>query len=260
MSAQTHLGTDPLEGRKFYALISGGKDSLSLAHFLANRNALQGCVFVDTQIAVPGLEDFIRTLPYSIEVYKTSEDYDRLVTEYWHSFPHYGLHQQAFNYLKGRGFEAFKRAHKGEDYLFATGVRKGESPTRKRTAKFHSRLVGVETYAPLLNWTDEDVWSYIRRKDLRISPAYPKIHISGDCLCGAFARRYERVEYEICYPEVNERFNRLEDKIHDRWGNVHAPTKADIEGSPLLCQGCTYRSPTIVCAVKSPPEKPSDGA
>jgi 3'-phosphoadenosine 5'-phosphosulfate sulfotransferase (PAPS reductase)/FAD synthetase len=147
------------------------------------------------------------------------------------------------NYLKGRAIRLFKRTHPGA--ILASGVRLGESRRRMGTAKPESRLEGMRCVAPILGWTTARVWDYIHANGIEISPAWWNLHISGDCLCGAFARPEEIYLIETFYPEVAARLRGLErervGKPRCRWGNGEGFGKQTrIEG--LLCQGCQVRT------------------
>ena len=53
---------------------------------------------------------------------------------------------------------------------------------------------------PIFYKTDSDVINYCVKNDIRISPAYEKIHLSGDCLCGSYNDLLERYEISQHYP------------------------------------------------------------
>jgi 3'-phosphoadenosine 5'-phosphosulfate sulfotransferase (PAPS reductase)/FAD synthetase len=239
MSAQVQLGGEWLpQGKKYYALISGGKDSMSMAHWMGERNLLRGVVFIDTGIRLGSVIDFVETLPHGVEIHRTPVSYDSLVTQYWGAFPGRPLHGQCFNYLKGRAIREFKKAHRGEDYFFASGVRKAESPTRRRNVTGISKLEGITTYAPLVHWGNQDVWSYVRRKEIEISPAYLTLGFSGECLCGSHASKDEFSTIRKVDKEIGERLTRLADITKSQWGNEqNNPDLNDILSAPILCQG-----------------------
>lgn len=197
----------------FWALFSGGKDSMATAYYLAETERLEGLVFLETGIGthdlLPHVKRIAEEFDWSLEVYRTPYSYEDLVLKY--GFPHTKRgHQWFMSYLKGRGVRQFKKAH--PQSILASGVRKLESQTRGFTAKEWGEWEGVTTYAPILDWPTEKVWEYVRANDLPISPAYQALHISGDCLCGAFADKDELRMMEAFYPQECQRIVDLQTK------------------------------------------------
>ena len=204
------------QGRKFSALVSGGKDSLSCAAWLADRGQLERCVSLDTGIAVPGWLEFIQavcaTRGWPLEVYKTPVSYDALVEKY--GFPGPGRHWVMVAALKGRGVRQFKKKHPGA--MLASGARKQESARRLRTVGEWNKMEGVTVWNPLWEWSDEKTWEFFYAKGLSRAPAYSTLAISGDCLCGAYARPDEFALLQVAYPAVYSRLCDLGAKIQER--------------------------------------------
>ena len=62
--------------------------------------------------------------------------------------------------------EPFRRALAGRGG-WVTGIRRGQSPSRALGAPFEwDREYGLHKISPLIDWTEADVWSYIRIKQL----------------------------------------------------------------------------------------------
>ena len=68
---------------------------------------------------------------------------------------------------------------------------------------------------------------YVKKYSIDISPAYKTIHISGDCLCGAYAEYKEQNMISMFYPELAERLEKLELEIKD---NKKIPTNSKCWG------------------------------
>ena len=226
---------------------------MAMAHYLryfplgdgGYMDRLAGVLHIDTGIAAPDLLPFIKLQFFGqkLVIMKTPIEYEWLVRKY--GFPGPAGHRYAVNYLKGRAIRLFKREY--PDVLLASGVRRSESVRRMGTAKEWSKIEGLWCYAPLLNWTTESVWEYIDKHNIQISPAYWNLHISGDCLCGSFARKDEIYAIEAFYPEVAQRLRSLEmerkGKVRCRWGNGEGFGKQSrIE--TWLCQGCEFGEST----------------
>ena len=231
---------------KLYALTSGGKDSLTLAHYLDSKGMLEACVFLDTGIKAPDLLDFMRTLPYPLEVYKTTANFDDIVRRVGFARPY--SHKWYVNYLKGRALNQFSKAHRGEHPVLASGARATESARRATNIGKGglTKWEGLPVEKPLNDWTTEMVWDYVRRHDLKLSPCYRAIHYSGDCFCGAFAEKREIKMIEMMYPEVAERIHRLEAEVGGVWGSRILPAKRNSKQSTLesfACQECSILQP-----------------
>jgi len=102
-----------------------------------------------------------------------------------------------------------------------------------------------------LGWTDERVWEYINKNGLPRSPAYKTLHISGDCLCGSFAKKEEAGMIQMFYPGVAQQIEALEAELdasghkHNRWGRTGlTETRTQKKQTPLsiLCAECDILS------------------
>jgi 3'-phosphoadenosine 5'-phosphosulfate sulfotransferase (PAPS reductase)/FAD synthetase len=226
--------------QKFWSLFSGGKDSIATAYYLAETGRLSGLVFLQTGIGTHDILPHVRRVAeefdWSLEIYQTDYKYEDLVLKY--GFPSAeGSHQWFMSYLKGRGVRQFRKAHPGE--MLASGVRIQESNRRGQNAKESGEWEGVKLYAPLLKWTTEQVWKYVREAELPISPCYQALHFSGDCLCGAYAEPNEMELLRAFYPTEYQRLQTLENRLKGldlrcKWGG------ANVKGTDqtLDCWGC----------------------
>ena len=198
-----------------YALFSGGKDSFATAHVLADVGMLLGCVSLETGISTPDWKTSVQAIcserDWPLHFFKTSDSYDRIVLKY--GFPGPAQHGQTMNYLKGRAVRRFKKAFPGA--ILASGVRHDESARRSLSTKQESYFEGVKVIAPLFDWSTEAVWEYVRSKGYVRPQAYSTLQISGDCLCGAFARSDERAAIRYWYPEIDQRLTRLENQLNN---------------------------------------------
>lgn len=229
---------------KYYSLFSGGKDSITLAHYLASRRELESVVFIDTGIKTPDIlphvEKVAKTYGWNLIVYRTPISYDEQVVKY--GFPTAPAHRYIMSALKGRAIRSFHKEF--PEGVLASGVRRGESKRRFRNTKREGVWEGVKIVAPLYDWTTPQVWEYIRKHNLPVSPAYATLHISGDCLCGAYAMREEMTILKMFYPEEYERLRRLEERC--RVVGKCNPSRCKWEGygtdsvkdSSLLCFEC----------------------
>lgn len=80
-----------------------------------------------------------------------------------------------------RKVEPFKRAVAGYA-AWVTGVRREQSETRRQTVPIeHDAQVGIAKVSPLLDWTDEQIWSYIKAHQLFYSPLHDRGFPSIGC-------------------------------------------------------------------------------
>lgn len=238
---------------KMWCLVSGGKDSMTTAHVLSTLGRLEGVVFLDTGISVGGLVDHVRSAAaefgWAFEVYRTPDDYDAMVRQY--GFPGPAGHSKTMARLKLKSLYQFKKKHPRSP--IASGVRTGESSRRFVNAKAIQTLEGIPTFAPIVHWSTESVLDYVRSNGLPLSPAYRTLHISGDCLCGAFAHPNEITALKLFYPTEAERIHKLEHEIasnptfrdsippRNRWGWKGLRLDSLSIEETFLCGSC-YRS------------------
>ena len=211
---------------KYTALYSGGKDSTALCHHLQKQGKLDKAIFIDTGISAPDLVDFVLKAPWPVEVWKTNIWFDWIVATYGFARPY--SHSWYFNYLKARALRQFRSRNKGEEFILASGVRSLESSRRFRNTQNRGEIDGMKIDAPIIDWSTEQVWKYLQKNDLEISPCYKTMHYSGDCFCGAFAEKNELEMLDIFYPEVAERLKKLEDRYGGTWGNAKVPNRKGI--------------------------------
>ena len=146
---QTLIGNPILdESKKYYAMISGGKDSMTACHYIASKGCLAGCVFFDTGICANETRAFVESIKeYSVEIIPTPERYEWFVWKF--GFPHYKGHEWVKNHIKGRALRQFKAKHEGEELTLASGTRRYESKRRRMLAKPLSEWEGVSVISPL---------------------------------------------------------------------------------------------------------------
>lgn len=239
-----------------YALVSGGKDSLTAASVLEEAGKLSGCVAIKTGISTPDWEEFItRTCAdrgWPLEILETPVSYEEKVEKY--GFPGPARHGWFMNYLKGRGIYKFKKLHKGA--ALASGVRKAESSRRAVNTLPLGVWEGVPILAPIYDWSDAEVWSYFYSKGFERAPAYSTLQISGDCLCGAFAREGELDAIRFHYPDVANRLDAIGERIKDRhptrckWGWGHARSAEKTAKQRLICVECGDTQPDLFEEIK----------
>ena len=82
--------------------------------------------------------------------------------------------------------------------------------------------------AAIHDWTKDNCHQYMAKHDLRRNEVVDLIHKSGECLCGAFAKKGELAELELWFPKEAEMIHELEAKVRANglpWGWEEMPPK-----------------------------------
>lgn len=240
-------------GALAFALFSGGHDSLVSTHYAMSRGLASEVVHVNTGIGVDATRVFVRETcaehGWPLNELHPPVPYDEIVVR--EGFPGPGAHFFMYVRLKERCLAGFARSRKlkrGQSLVYITGVRVDESV--RRTAHVSERQdapkQGWSWYAPIWNYSKADCNRYIAEHRLRRNPVVDALHMSGECLCGAFARPGERDEIRLWAPDAFARIVALEAAVREAghpacvWGqrppNVHRD-QMDL-GSMMLCASC----------------------
>lgn len=189
---------------KCYALVSGGKDSLTVAKLLQKAGKLEACVALRTHLSTPDWEGFVRKVcdehDMPLEIYDTTESYEQLALQY--GFPGPAKHSMFMIYLKGRAVRKFKKFRPGA--ILASGVRRDESVKRAANVKEVGLWEGVSILSPIFDWTTEETWEFFNDHFSERAPGYATLQISGDCLCGAYADEGEFEALQFHYPKIGQ--------------------------------------------------------
>ncbi len=236
-------------------LFSGGKDSLTACHSLWKKGLLKEVLYCRTGVGLN--EEYVvemcKKFNWKLNIVepKEGETYEDFVRKF--SFPHQGAHNAVMGYLKWHPMRKWYMIQKkaGRDITFISGRRKKESARRKRMKSNveYSKTEGMKFWASIYNWETVDVWDYLKKHNLQRSPIYDTMHMSGDCLCGAFSTRGESHWLQVFHPELAERFRLLEEKYRGRkghnmnsskWGNQISLSdmKNQTNLDDLICQEC----------------------
>lgn len=249
---------DQYDPSHVFALFSGGHDSLCASHVASSHPAFDGCVHINTGIGIEETRQFVRNTckqhdwplrEISMKDWREdSQTYEDLVLEY--GFPGPGHHWKMYHRLKERPIRALLRqvGSRKRKVVFVSGRRKQESARRmvnvdeaiKTGEKNPSpRVVWVN---PLINWSGRDKNKYIAKHDLKKNRVVEMLCMSGECLCGAFAKPGELDYIRGFYPEFGERIDSLAEKVKAcgkpcKWGES-PKTKAKDNGQMQLCFSC----------------------
>lgn len=246
-----------------WALISGGDDSLATAIVTAQALGFRGCLHIDTGIGIPETQAFVvetcRQQGWPLKVYRATDygqDYEALAVA--HGFPGPAAHWRMYVRLKERALRAFIRGHKAhrrDRLVLSTGARLTESDRRMGHVQ-QVRREGVKVWAnPIDAWTKADCHDVIAAAGVARNPVVELLHMSGECLCGCFAKPDELKEIALWFPHVAARIRAIEQRVaasHPRacvWGRrplrekKRQPASRNSAGRRVgpMCQQCELR-------------------
>jgi 3'-phosphoadenosine 5'-phosphosulfate sulfotransferase (PAPS reductase)/FAD synthetase len=231
-------------------LFSGGGDSTVLAHLF--RHHATHAIHANTGIGIEQTRQFVRDtcatwgLPLIEE--HAPDDYEDLVVEY--GFPGPAMHWKMYTRLKERALDQARHTlgfanSRTKVALWLTGRRREESERRVHIP-LHEPDGTVIWAAPLANWTSLDLNTYrLMFDDVPVNEVTKLIHMSGECLCGAFAHPGELDEIGYWFPEVRAHIEHIQRKVRDAghpaeictWG--HGKGQRSRVGR--LCSSCDAR-------------------
>jgi 3'-phosphoadenosine 5'-phosphosulfate sulfotransferase (PAPS reductase)/FAD synthetase len=246
-----------------FACFSGGNDSTAMVKLVENH--IDAAVHIKTGISVI---DEGRTAFDHVKAFCEAEGIELIVLETppseYHSiilgelgkspcqgFPSKAMHHVCYNRLKDRRIRDIQRNYskKGETVLLVSGVRAQESARRARTSSksIERPEKGRIAWAnPITTLTSGDLAQIRQHYGLPQCDPSACIHMSGECLCGAFAKPGELEEIEFWFPETGKYIRELEAEVEKagmpncKWGQP--PKKVVVlemfEEVGPLCQGC----------------------
>jgi phosphoadenosine phosphosulfate reductase len=208
-----------------FALVSGGHDSLTAAHYTYMESAvdLNGYLHLDTGIGVPETKDFVKKraddlgIPLYIAGERRHEDeYEQRIEKYGFPGANKTSHKYEWICNKDRPLQNFLQQFDG-DVLLISGATREESDARWESVNANGieRKNGHYYAAPLASWTPSEVRAYRRDNGLPMNPVASILEHSGDCLCGAYADRRELGWLHAEYPHMFAYIQSLEARVID---------------------------------------------
>lgn len=235
-------------------LYSGGNDSTILAHLMRER--ADYAVHCNTTIGIEATRQFVRDtcakwdLPLLERTAPIS--YRDLVIE--RGFPGPGRHFLMYSKLKERVLDQVRTElltdRRKERVLFIAGRRRSESQRRRNIPLYEPDGSAIWA-SPIAMWTKHDMVMYraIAERDgdtVPFNPVTDALGMSGECLCGAFAKEGELDRIRIWYPDVAAEIEQLQDEVRAaghpepfcQWG--HGKGKPT-EKTGKLCESCAFK-------------------
>lgn len=234
-------------------LFSGGNDSTVLAHLF--RNKATHAVHANTGIGIEATRQFVRDvcadwgLPLIEKHPPTS--YRSLVLD--QGFPGPAMHFKMYQRLKERALRQVRADLVGngrtQRVVFIAGRRRAES-ARRSDIPLHEVDGSVIWTSPLAMWTKPDMQTYrLMMGDVPVNRMSELVGMSGECLCGAFAKPGELEMIREHAPETAAEIDALEAEVraagwtepYCKWG--HGKGSADISKVGRMCTSCTMTDP-----------------
>jgi len=218
---------------------SGGHDSLVATHIASQHPGFDGALHINTGIGVAETRQFVRQacdyFGWTLYEYAAKEHeradgtpdpqvYEDFVRE--RGFPGPAKHWKMYNRLKLRPIEQFIREQKEGRYdriMMCSGRRRQESARRMNIEDAVEREGARLWVQPILEWSGTDCRDYIDQYLLPQNRVVDLLCMSGECLCGAFAKDGEMEALEACFPSTAERIRDLEKEIDHPWGWEERP-------------------------------------
>jgi len=235
-----------------FGLFSSGNDSHCSTHIASRHPLFTRAFMVNTTIGVEQSREHARQIAmerqWRLLEYIPPVSYREIVLK--HGSPGPGAHRFMYSMLKERCVDRLVREHKTrhrDRIALITGVRLSES-TRRMGHVEPVKRDGCQLWiSPILHWNDDDKNEYMRREGLRRNPVTERICMSGECLCGAFAKKEELLDLELMYPDTANQIKALQVEaeaagVHAKWG-VRPPgkRKAPTMGG-MMCSDCNIKN------------------
>jgi 3'-phosphoadenosine 5'-phosphosulfate sulfotransferase (PAPS reductase)/FAD synthetase len=239
-----------------YILSSGGNDSMVLLDYMASRIDFDAVLHINTgtgvkengiAITTEFLRDHCEKANYPFIELTPPRSYEEAFIEnpVINGLPGPGMHRISYVILKERPLKAFTKTikkHRLDKVMFLTGIRSAESRNRMG---YKSQVVdrrGSWVWVnPIYFWDNDKMKKYRADHNLPQNPVAEHIHISGECLCGAFAKPGELEELRFFFPETAKRIENWEKRCEEkglkycRWGARRSDSE---EGESYMCTQC----------------------
>lgn len=243
-----------------FLCLSGGNDSLSTTHFAAQNIGLPFKVLhINTGIGIPETREHVYRVcdRYGWELVEIrakedcGQDYEQIVLKY--GFPGPSQHRAMYIRLKERCLDELGRRHPKGRILLVSGVRKQESARRMYLTQPVQRYKRRVWCSPFFYLSNDELTAYRAAQGLPESTVRQKLCMSGECLCGAYARPNELKEIEFFFPETGRYLRDLEQRVRAkgfpwgwdekpprRWGYLIRAKKAGQQ--EMFCTSCEFRA------------------
>ena len=249
---------------RFVVLMSGGKDSVSLAHYLDSIGKLDSVLHVRTNIGVESTTDFVIEIckenNWKLFIYDPTPKFTYVSMVLEHGFPLSGVHNVVMGKLKYHTMRKFLTDQKDDKIALISGVRQNESIRRMGNYQSPIQKDGKMWFVcPFFYKSTVDIWNYFYEHKLKRAPAYDWLHYSGECCCGCYATKEESMLIKIADPKLADFIMWLEEgvskfgtdkaKKYAKWGGhssmTDVQTQTTLDGAENLICGAECKPGTL---------------
>jgi len=205
---------EPPDG--YYLAFSGGKDSIVI-HDLASRAGVKfNAVYNFTTVDPPELVDFIRKNYPQVEISRPKQTMFQLIVK--RRMPPTRKVRYCCEELKERG---------GMGRVVVTGIRAKESNSRRKRGMVEScyKHPGKSYLHPIIDWTETDVWQYIRQHKLKYCSLYDEGYKRLGCIMCPYQRKIGMLRDSLRWPKFAKAYERAFQKMVDKRIKDGLPTK-----------------------------------
>lgn len=250
--------------KKTLLLFSGGHDSLCSTHCSAQILSKEGIDFSvyhgNTGIGIRETREYVHQMckQFSWALFEgrpaRGQTYEDIIRRY--GFPGPATHKYMYRMLKERALRKYvthtckSSARARENVLLLTGIRQSESKIRMGYKEYLKKEGSRVWYSPIFFWTNDNISEYMEEHQLPKNPVKEAICISGECLCGAFARKEEWIDIKHRFPEAAREIKRLH-KIAIAHGhpwewasnpNEYYRLTKNTQSDLFMCVGCEVKN------------------
>jgi phosphoadenosine phosphosulfate reductase len=190
--------------KSYYVAFSGGKDSIVM-YDLVKRSGITNYIveYKNTTVDPPDLIYFIRKNYQEVKIVNPKMSMWQLIEK--KKMPPTRLVRYCCEYLKEDA---------GNGHIVVTGIRAQESKKRAQRKMFEACTRKRDKYYlnPIIDWTEDDIWNYIRKYKL----PYPNLYDKGwrriGCVGCPMAGKHRLKEFAE-YPKIKQNYIRAFDRM-----------------------------------------------
>lgn len=262
-------------------LFSGGNDSVIVNHLFRSR--VDAIAHVNTGTGIPQTTQHVRkvTAAWGLRLHELhpKHSYRDLVLgrvlstrgknigrPVWKGFPGPAGHAVMYRRLKDEPLQRLRGEllggrGRGRNVVYLSGMRWAETDRRFRNAEEVDKEGSLIWVCPIVHFTDAHMREYRARHRctlphqhaehhlcfpgaLPLNEVTAHLHMSGECLCGAFAKPGELDEIAFFYPEVAQQHRDLEKQVEAagisacKWGQRPPSAGRKSRTAGRLCAKC----------------------
>jgi len=194
---------EPDEG--YYVAFSGGKDSIVIKDLCIKAKVKFDIHYQNTTIDPPELTQFIRQYHPDVKM-------DFPIRPYFKEIVNRGFPMQQHRWCC-----KFLKEYGGIGRFIVTGIRRQESNRRKKRKCIEQSTKKNKWFIrPILNWSELEVWEYIKKENLPYCKLYDEGFTRIGCVLCPYASRKRRLIEMKRYPKITNAYQKAFNKLYER--------------------------------------------